>query len=120
MRNESTVQPRRLLMRVVTMLSAVVLVVGGCGGDDDGGGGGSVEGTYVHEEEGTIVLESGGDESLTQSGEPVPFTWEQDGDVVLLTMDGEVVAEATVEGEAMTFRAGDFSGDEPVTFQRED
>jgi hypothetical protein len=48
----------------------------------------------------------------------VPFTYEVDGDTLLLKIDGEVKAEAATTDGDLTFRAGDFSGDEPVTFTK--
>jgi len=103
-------------------VAAVVLAattLTGCGGGGDSGG--DVEGTWVHPEEGTIVLEDGGDGSITQSGDPVPFEWELSGDTVLFSFEGddEVSAQATIDGDTMTFRVGDFSGDEPAVFTRE-
>ena len=99
---------------VVTSL-AVALVVSACGGTEDGG----AVGAWTHPEEGTIVLESGGAGSITQSSDPVEFTWTQDGATIELSLDGdEVDAEAQLDGDELTFRAGDFSGDDPVTFTR--
>jgi len=102
--------------RAVLAVAALLLPVAACGDDDEGLG---VEGTYVHAEEGTIEIETGGEGSITQSGEPVPFEWEQDGDTIQFSVEGAGVAEATLDGDELTFRAGDFSGDEPVTFVRE-
>ena len=93
---------------------AAVAVLGACGGS-----GSDVEGTYTNDEEGTIELLSDGTGTLTQSGDPADFTYEVDGDTLELSIDGEVKAEATVEDGSLTFRAGDFSGDDPVTFDKE-
>ena len=100
---------------VAGVIGAIAL--SGCGG----GGGADVGGTWVHEEEGTIVIESGGSASLTQSSDPVPLEWELDGDVMEFTFEGEdeVIAEATIDGDSMTFRVEDFSQDGPVTFTRQ-
>ena len=93
----------------------VTLVVSACGGSDEAG----VVGTWTHPEEGTIVLESGGAGSITQSSDPVEFTWTQDGATIELSLGGdEVDAEAMIDGDELTFRVGDFSGDDPVTFTR--
>jgi pSer/pThr/pTyr-binding forkhead associated (FHA) protein len=88
------------------------------GGGADGRG---AEGTYVHEEEGTVVLESGGVGSITQSSDPVTFVWEREGDTITIRFDFDdsVAAVATLDGDELTFRAGDFSGDEPETFYRQ-
>ena len=104
---------------IVSGVCAGVLTLTGCGGG--GGGGGDAEGTWVDEEEGTIVIESGGSASITQSAEPVPLEWEMDGNVVQFTFEGEdeVISEATLDGDVLTFRLEDFSQDEPVTFTRQ-
>lgn len=105
-------------MRAAIMTGVIgAIALSGCGG----GGGADAEGTWVHEEEGTIVIESGGSASITQSSDPIPLEWELDGDVVQFMFEGEdeVISEATIDGDSMTFRAGDFSGDDPVTFTRQ-
>jgi hypothetical protein len=85
-----------------------------------GGGGDDAVGTWVHPEEGTIVLSDDGSGTITQSSDPVEFDWDRNGDTVEFSFGGdEVEAAATVDGDAMTFRPGDFSGDDPVTFTRE-
>ena len=97
------------------LVAVVSLAVGACGG---GGDDLDVEGTYVHPEEGTIVLEAGGDGTLTQEGDENAFEWDLDGDTVVLTVGGDVVAEAAFADDELTFRPGDFSGDEPAVFVR--
>lgn len=101
-------------IRLGALGAAVAFTMTACGGGADD----ETDGTYVHAEEGTIVLEPDGDGTITQSGEPVPFVWERDGDTIEITIDGEVVAEATADGDELTFRPGDFSGDSAVTFTR--
>lgn len=100
------------------MVIAVAFFAGACGGGDDGP---SPVGTWSHPEEGTIVLESGGDGSITQSSDPVEFTWSQDDSTIEFDIgdDDEPDAVATLDGDTLTFRPGDFSGDEPVTFTRD-
>jgi len=104
--------PRALL---ATACLAAAIVVGACGGSSDGPG---ASGTWVHPEEGTIVLAEDGSGSITQSSDPVEFEWSQDGSTIRLSFDGGD-AVATQGGDILTFRAGDFSGDEPVDFTRE-
>jgi hypothetical protein len=99
---------------------AAVLALGACGGGDDSG---DAVGTWSHPEEGTIVIEEDGSGSITQSSDSIPLEWEMDEDTVVFTIvfeDGdEASAEAKLEGDELTFRAGDFSGDDPVIFTRD-
>jgi len=97
---------------------AVVVIAAACGSDD----GDSAAGTWTHVEEGTIVLDDNGDGSITQSSDPVVFTWSADDDQISFVFDGddEPAAIATLDGDSLTFRSGDFSGDDPVTFTRSD
>lgn len=101
------------------MAGLLAAVAVSCGGGSDGG---DAEGTYVHEEEGTVVLDSDGTGSITQSSDPVTFEWEQDGKTITITFDFDdtVTSVATLEGDELTFRAGDFSGGEPETFFRQE
>ena len=92
-----------------------------CGSEHKGDGAGlaAVTGTYTHPEEGTIVLDADGTGSITQSCDPVTFTWALEDGTIALSIDGEVLAEAAASGTTLIFRAGDFSGDDPVTFTKE-
>lgn len=105
---------RPVRRRLVLALLTVMLALAACSGGDQT----DVTGTYTHPEEGTIVLNADGTGSITQSSDPVPFTWVLTDGTVALTIDGEVQAEATASGSTLTFRAGDFSGDEAVTFTK--
>lgn len=107
--------------RVVAVVGVLALMIGaaaflllrGGGGDE------SVVGTWVHPEEGTIVFDDDGLGSITQSSDPVAFTWERTGEVVGITIAGNGnTAEATLSGDKLTFRRGDFSGDDPTIFTR--
>lgn len=106
-----------LFDRVGTVVAVAAMTVAGlaCGGTDDAA---EAEGTYVHAEEGTIVLEADGEGTITQSADPVPFEWERDGDTITIVFGEDVVSEATLDGDELTFRPGDFSGDEAVVFRR--
>lgn len=65
----------------------------------------------------SIVFKDGGKGTITQSGEPVEFTWTESDNALVLTA-GKKAAHATRGGDPLTFRAGDFSGDKPVVFTR--
>lgn len=111
MSTSSTGRRRAGLAVAALLLAAPLAACGGSGSD--------VEGTYTDEEEGTIELKADGEGTIEQSGDVAEFTYEVDGDTLKMSIDGEVRAEATVEGGTLTFRAGDFSGDDPVTFDKE-
>jgi hypothetical protein len=91
-----------------------------CGGDDAGA---PAVGTWVHPEEGTVILEGDGTGEMVQSQGGVPFTWSlEDGNVEFDLDDdpeNEPDAVAALDGDELTFRVGDYSGDEPVVFTRE-
>lgn len=90
-----------------------MLAASACGTPD-------VAGTYVHPEEGTVVLNADQTGTITQSSDPVEFNWEQNGDTIDFIFEEEVRAQATVVDDTLVFRAGDFSGGEPETFIRSD
>ncbi|MGE0308817.1 MAG: hypothetical protein AB7Q27_24035, partial [Acidimicrobiia bacterium] len=60
---------------------------------------------------------------IEQSGDGIAFTWSEDDGSVVFDLDddpdNEPDAVASLDGDELTFRAGDYSGDEPVVFTRE-
>jgi hypothetical protein len=106
------------------MFAAVAVVAVGCsGGGDAAPAGADAAGTWSHPEEGTIVLSTDGMGTITQSGDPVEFSWVLESDSVEFDLDGdpetEADAVAVLDGDVLTFRVGDFSGDEPAVFTRD-
>ena len=94
----------------------MLLALVGCSGDTE------VTGTYTHPIEGTIVLNDDGTGTLTQDdpSDPTLFTWALNDGTVLISIDGEVQAEATADGTTLIFRPGDgFSGDITKTFTKD-
>src|SRR5690606_28565081 len=87
-------------------LLAGVLGLAACGGDE------GAAGTYVHEEEGTIVLEGDGTGTWTQSGDPLEFTWEQDGATITLQA-GDSAAEVELVDGDLVIPPEFISGDDP-------
>lgn len=113
---EGTRRPAGLVAAAVAVIAIAIVVFVSMRGD---GASDPVVGTWTHPEEGTIVFDDDGSGSITQSADPVAFTWQHNGDRVSLTVEGSGnVAEATLSGNELTFRPGDFSGDEAETFTR--
>lgn len=104
-------------LAIPALALALAATTAGCGDGAEGPGG-----TWTHDEEGTIVFGEDGTGTITQSGDPVPFEWTLDSGEVSLDLDGDPAngaeAVATLTGNELTFRAGDFSGEDPVTFIR--
>ena len=99
---------------VVSACGLVVAFAAACGG----GGGDSLEGTYVHEEEGTLEVLEDGEATLTQSGAPVELTYEVDGDSVTFDADGSTVT-AEIDGDDLVFEDEAFSGEGTTTFTKQ-
>ena len=107
----------RSRMRTVSILvplALVVLLVGACSKT-------STAGTYVHAEEGTIVVTDGGTGTWTQEGddEPATFTWTQNGDDITFTIRDKTAGGVKLEGGNLVIPPDMISGDDPVTFTRQ-
>lgn len=97
-------------------LVAMLLVGGACSGGDDG-----AEGTYEHPEEGTITLSEGGKGTWEQEGddEPFEFEWQESGETITFSSDGEKAGDVRLEGGDLVLPPDMISGDEDVTFTRQ-
>lgn len=64
------------------------------------------------------MFDDDGTGSLTQSSDPVGLEWTATDDTIDITWDNGNQSKATLGGDTLTFPAGDFSGDDQVTFER--
>lgn len=106
---------KRSLAVLVLLFSALALAAA-CSSDSDSGG---IEGTYEHEEEGTIEIEGDGKATITQGEEETAIPYTRDGDTLTFTAEssGESVT-ATIKGDELVFEPGAFSGDEETVFTK--
>jgi hypothetical protein len=102
-----------LLLALLFSILALAAACSSSNGED-------FEGTYVHEEEGTIEIEGDGKATITQSGDAIAIPYTRDGDKVTFTAEssGESVT-ATLRGNTLVFEPGDFSGDEETVFTKQ-
>lgn len=100
---------------VVAGVATLPVITMACSGSD------SVQGTYVHPEEGTIILADGGDASWEQEGDEKPSTlqWTEDGQDIDFLIDGEVEGTARIEDGDLVLPPDMISGDVDITFERE-
>ncbi len=94
--------------------ASVMLVAGACGGTNP-------EGAYEHDSEGVITLSDDGQGTWEQEGnDPFEFEWEEDGDAIVLSAEGDKLGVVTLDDEGNLVLPPDMiSGDEDVTFERQ-
>ena len=109
---------RLVCFSAATVLVALFLAGGACSDGEDGEDG--AEGTYVHPEEGRITLSDGGKGTWEQEGNEVfEFEWDQDGDTITFSSDGEEAGDVRLEDGDLILPPDMISGDEEVTFTRQ-
>ena len=101
-------------LRIALAVAAPALATA-CGGDDGG-----IEGSYRHEEEGTVEILGDGDATLTQSGNPVELTYEVDGDTVTFEAPNGSSIDAEVTDEGLVFEEDAFNQEGRETFEKVD